>query len=123
MKLIARILIIATLTYIVSFYAPWWFGAIISGLVALIIYSSGISAFISGLIGVGIIWFGYAFYLDFSSDAYFSGKIIELFPFDDPIILIVLSGLIGGLIGGFGALAGHTFRGLFIKKKSKSLYS
>ncbi|MFT6854417.1 MAG: hypothetical protein ACJA0X_000380 [Cyclobacteriaceae bacterium] len=123
MKLIFRIIIIALFTYLMSFYFPWWVGMVIAGVVSILIYSSGISAIIAGFLGVGSIWFGYSFFLDNSSNSFFSEKIVELFPFNDPVMLIVLSGIIGGVSGGFGALAGHTFKGLFVKKKSKSLYS
>lgn len=123
MKLIIRILLIASMAYLFSFYLPWWIVMIVSGIVSAIIYSSGVSAFIAGFLGVGVVWFGYSFLLDYADESFFSNKIIELFPFENSIMLILISGVIGGLAGGFGALVGHTFRGLFEKKKSKSLYS
>ncbi len=123
MKLAIRLLLIGSLTYLLSFYTPWWTIFIITFLVSFFIHGSSLNVFISGFLGVGIVWIGVAWYLDFKSNHEFSDKIVQLFPIEESIYLVVISGLIGALCGGFGSLTGNSFKLLFVKKKVKSFYS
>ncbi|MFT6867862.1 MAG: ABC-type iron transport system FetAB permease component [Cyclobacteriaceae bacterium] len=123
MKLAIRLLLIGSLTYILSIHAPWWTLFVITFVVTFFIHGSGLNAFISGFLGVGIVWIAIAWYLDFKSEHVFSDKIVQLFPVDQSIYLVVISGLIGGICGGFGSLTGNSFKQLFIKKQKKSFYS
>jgi len=123
MKLIARIIIILAASYLLSFYAPWWILMIISFLVGFSIYGGGFTVFLSGFLGGGLLWLSYSWYLDYQTQSILSEKIVNLFPFDDKLYLIILSGLIGGLASGFAAITGNSLRLIFVKKKSKSFYS
>ena len=123
MKLILKILLIAALTYAGGFVLPWWIVILISFLICFLLDSSGISSFVSGFLGGGIVWLFYSWYIDAQTESIMSSKIIQLFPFGDRIILIILAGLIGAFSGGFGALSGNSFKLLFKKKKAESFYS
>lgn len=123
MKLIVRLILIVALTWFLSFYLPWWIVIVVSFLVGLVIDGSGFNAFISGFLGAGLLWLIYSWYLDIQTNSILSSKLVELFPFDDKILLIIMSGLIGGLCGGFGAVTGNSFRKMFVKTKPKSFYS
>ncbi|MFY0608509.1 MAG: hypothetical protein JXR10_17460 [Cyclobacteriaceae bacterium] len=123
MKLLIRIILIISLTYFASMYSPWWIIIIISGLVSFGIYGSGFNVFISGFLGGGILWLTTAWFLDFSTNGILSDRIIQLFPLEDPFMLILITGLIGGLAAGLGAITGNSFRLLFVKKKVKGFYN
>ncbi|MFT6881717.1 MAG: hypothetical protein ACI83W_001595 [Marinoscillum sp.] len=123
MKLLIRIVLIFLFTYLLSFYAPWWIIFAVSFLVGFFIYGHPFNAFLAGFLGGGILWLSYSWYLDLNTNSILTNKIVALFPFEDPFTLIALSGLVGGLSAGFGALSGNSFRGLFIKKQKKSFYS
>ncbi|RED97539.1 hypothetical protein [Marinoscillum furvescens] len=123
MKLIARLILVMILTYFLSFYMPWWIVFVVTFLTGFIIHGSGINVFIGTFLGAGLVWMLYAWYLDYNTASILSQKVIQLFPFDDPMMLIITSGLVGGLCGGFGGLSGNSFRQLFLKKKQKSFYS
>lgn len=123
MKLILKILLIATLTYLGGFILPWWIVILIAFLVCFLLESSGISSFVSGFLGGGIVWLFYAWYIDTQTQSIMSSRIIQLFPFEDKVMLLILAGLIGAFTGGFGALSGNCFKLLFKKKKAKSFYS
>lgn len=123
MKLIIRLVLIIALTWFLSFYLPWWIVIPVAFVIGAVIGGTGINAFISGFLGAGLLWLVYSWYLDIQTDSVLTEKILNLFPFDDKILLIIASGLIGGLCGGFGALSGNSFRKLFLKSKPKSFYS
>lgn len=123
MKLILRIFIIAVLTYLLSPYAPWWVIILIGAIASYLLPSGSLSAFVSGFIGGGVVWLAQAWILDLETKSILSNKVVALFPFEDPLFLIVGAGIIGGIAGGLGAATGNGFRQLFIKKKKTSFYS
>lgn len=123
MKLIVRIILIVVLSYLLSIYFPWWVLVIMSFIVGFVIYGGGFTVFLSGFLGGGLLWLSYAWYLDYRTNSILSEKIIHLFPFEDNFFLIIVSGVIGALAGGFGAITGNSFRLLFEKTKSSSYYS
>ena len=91
--------------------------------VSFISPSSGLNAFISGFLGVGLVWMGHAWTLDVANDSVFSTKIVQILNQNDPIFLILSAGGIAGIAGGFSAITGTTFKALFVKPKKRSLYN
>lgn len=123
MKLAARIILISLITYLLSFYSPWWILFVVTFVISFLIHGSYINTFITGFLGVGLVWLGLATYLDYKSASMFSEKIVQIFPIEKSNYLIIISGIIGGVCGGFGSLAGNSFKLLFVKKQTKGFYS
>lgn len=123
MKLLIRLIAISTLTYFISPLTFWWVAMIIAFAVCYISPSSLLNAFVAGFLGVGLVWIGHSWSIDVENGAIFSNTIVQLFPIDESFYLILFSGLIGGLAGGFSALSGTTFRQMFQKEKKRSLYN
>ncbi len=123
MKILLRIILISAVAYFVPFILPWWTLAFCGMLIGFGIPGHGLNSFISGFLGAGAVWLFLAWKIDMETNSILSDKLVQLFPVDDVIYLIVATGLIGGLIAGFGMLTGTSFRQIFIKKKSRSLYS
>lgn len=121
MKLILRLIAIGALTYFVSPLFTWWIAMVAAFVVCYVSPSSGLNAFVAGFLGVGLVWLGHAWSLDVQNQSAFSTTIAELM--DIPYPLYLVSGLVGGLAGGFASLSGTTFRQLFLKPKQRSLYS
>ena len=122
MKLFLRLILIAVLTYLLSLVFPWWIIVIIGMAVGLLIPGGSLSTFISGFLGVGIIWMGHAWNLDAQNASQFTQQMLEVIGiFDDTIVLIAITGLIGGLVGGFATMTGSMFR-LPPKKQAGSGY-
>lgn len=113
MKLIITTLSIAAACFAVQFFLPWWSLAIVAFIIGAASELSSIQAFISGLLGVGMVWMGYAFFIDAQTNAILSTKVAEIFTLNDPTYLIVTTGLLGGLVGAFAALTGNSVRSLF----------
>ena len=123
MKLIIRIILIGAITYFLSPFTDWWLCMVAAFIVSFASPSSGLNAFIAGFLGVGLVWMGQAWTLDVANASAFSSKIAEIMGINDTILLVLASGAIGGIAGGFAALSGKTFKGLLAKPKQKSLYS
>ena len=123
MKLIIRIIAIGALTYFASPFGDWWVSMVVSFLICFLMPSNGLIAFIGGFLGVGLVWLGYSWSLDVQNESVFSTKIAEVMKMGEPLMLILISGAIGGIAGGFAAMTGSSFRKLFAKKQNKSFYS
>lgn len=123
MKILLRIILISLLSYFVPFIMPWWTLAFFAMVLGFLISGHGLNSFISGFLGGGAVWLVLAWKIDNETQSILSSKLVQLFPFSDVIYLVIVSGLIGGLICGFGMLTGTSFRQIFTKKKSRSLYS
>jgi len=112
-----RILVISA---IAQFFLPWWVIAPIAFLVGMFTSKSGKGAWLAGAGAIATLWIAYAAYLNITNDGLMLDRIGNLFadslkflnsvPFSVSFFLIMA--LIGGLVGGFSALAGYQFRQL-----------
>ena len=110
MKLFLRMILIGLLTYFLSPFSPWWIIVIISLLTGLLLPGGVVNSFVSGFLGVSLVWMGYAWQLDTENASVFSGMILEIIPLGDTQILIVVVGLIGGFTGGVATVTGSLLR-------------
>jgi hypothetical protein len=111
MKLILSILLIAALSFLAGMFLPWWSVAIVAFIVALLIPQKITMSFLSGLIGVFLLWAIVALWIDIKNNSVLSHKVSELFKLGgSSILLIFVTALIGGLVGGFAAMAGSSLR-------------
>ncbi len=113
MKFLLSLLLTAVFSFLLQLFLPWWSMIIAAFSVALIFNTGALSAFFSGFLGIALVWWGYAWMLDAQSQSILSVKIAELFQVGSPILLILLSGLLAGLVGGFAGWSGTTFRKMF----------
>ncbi len=127
MKLIIRIILIAGIGFFASLLLNWWIIAVVSFLVAFFIHGNNFASFLSGFLGAGLLWMAYAWKIDTETSSIMSEQMVSLMSaitlgYKEGIILVIYTGLIGGLVGGFSALTGNTLRSIFVKKKKVSLY-
>lgn len=123
MKFITRVAFILFFGFWLSGVLPWWVLIVIAFIVGFLVYGHGIGMFLSGFLGGGLLWLGYAWHLDNISNSFLSNKIVDLFPVRDPFFLIVLSGFIGAFSGGLGSITGNSLRQMFTKKQAGAYYS
>jgi len=123
MKVAIKMILIATLAYLVEVYLPWWSVVVVAFLVNVIIYTKGSPSFLSGFLGVGLFWLILAWNIDAANASLLSSRVSQLFPIQGTLAILVFTFLAGGLAGGFGALAGSHFRNLIKKKKDQHYYS
>lgn len=113
MKFIATLLLSTLLAYASGIYSelPWFSFVITNLLVAIVIPQKPAVAFLSGAIGVGVLWAGLSIYMDTSNNHILSTKVAQILPLRGSYQkLIFLTVLIGFLIGGFASLTGSFIR-------------
>jgi hypothetical protein len=109
MKLIAAILLTAFLGFVIGLYTqlPWWGFAITSLLVGLAIRQKPWQSFLAAFTGMFLLWVILAFLKDVPNDHLLSTKVAQILPLKGSyILLILITGIIGGLVGGLSALIG-----------------
>lgn len=112
MKFIVAIILTALLAFISGLYFPWWTIAITAFLVALLIYQKAWKAFVAGFLGLLLLWSGLAYWIDIKNESILSAKIGVLIGIgSNSFLLILITGLIGGLVAGLAALSGSFLRG------------
>jgi hypothetical protein len=111
MKFILSTLLIIVLSFIAGQFLEWWSIAIVAFLVALLIPQSVGAGFLSGFLGIFIMWAIVAFWIDSKNDSILSRKIAELLPLGgSSILLILVTAFVGALVGGFAAMSGSSIK-------------
>lgn len=111
MKFIISILLTALLSFTAGLYLWWWSFALCAFLVSVLILQRPGKAFLAGFSGVFLFWFVFAWIINSANDGILAHKIAEIFPLGGvSFLLILVSALIGGLVGGLAALSGSYLR-------------
>lgn len=113
MKFITAIILTALTGFIAGIlsFSPWWGFAITSFLVAVLVHQKGGKAFLSGFLGIFLLWAGLAFGMDTKNNGILSHKIAQILPLNgNSLLLILITGVVGGLVAGFAAMSGSYLR-------------
>jgi len=111
MKILFAIVLTALLSFAVGLYLPWWSIAIAAFLSVLLIPLASGRAFLAGFLGVFLLWFLLALWIDIKNQHILSKKIAEIFPLGGSSFAIILvTAIIGALVGGLAALSGSYLR-------------
>jgi hypothetical protein len=113
MRFIISILLAALLTYAIGIYGnlPWWSFVVTNLLIALAIPQKPLLAFASGAIGVGMLWAALALNIDFANNHILSTKVANILPLKGSYTsLIIVTALLGALLGGLASLTGSFVR-------------
>lgn len=113
MKLFSAIALTAFLAFVTGLYTtlPWWSFAVTSLLVAVAVHQRPGRAFLSGFLGLFLLWAGLALWKDLANEHILSTKVAQVLPLGGSyIVLILVTGIIGGLVSGFAGLTGSFMR-------------
>jgi|JI9StandDraft_1071089.scaffolds.fasta_scaffold02478_10 hypothetical protein len=108
MRFLLQFIGIAILAFVLELLLPWWSIAI-AAFVGGIAFNSRAN-FLAGFLGIGVLWLLYAVMMDATSAAPLAERISKVLFMNKPLLLLVTT-LIGGLVGGFAAMAGSALRG------------
>ena len=118
LKMVLSILIMGIGGYWAEQMLPWWIIAVVSAVVCFAMHLRSLAAFICSFLGIGIMWMGVAWLIHIQVSAAMTEKISLLFGLQDETLLIVLTGCLGGLVGGMGGLSGSIIRNFRPRKKA-----
>jgi hypothetical protein len=111
MKFIVAIILTTLLAFAGGLYLGWWSIAIAGFLVALLVHQRPWKAFLSGFIGVFLCWGGIASWINMKNEGILAAKVASIFPLaGNAILMLLVTGFIGGLVGGLAAMSGSYLR-------------
>lgn len=132
MKFSIKILLIIIAAYFSEMFIPTWWGFCVPTAIICFLFSERPKRkfvseknkafdhhFLSGFIGIALLWLVFAFWKDNANQSILSNRISEMiFSFRSPYLIMGVSALIGGLIGGMAGMSGG-FLGLAVKSMGK----
>jgi hypothetical protein len=108
-------LIILILSFASGYFLPWWVVAIAAFLAAFFIGKTSGQSFWSGFTAVFIVWTVLALFKSIPNDHILAKRVATMFTLPNWILLLFVTALIGGLVGGMSA-----WSGVLLKKAIKS---
>ena len=109
-KTLLKIGFTTALAFLLQMALPWWSVAIAAVLISLIISTKGSSSFIAGFLGIAFLWFALAMISDIRTDSMLTERVAGIFSLPNKFLLMLLTAVVGGLVGGFSALTGSLIR-------------
>src|SRR6266516_3653200 len=98
MKILVSLILTALVAFVGGLYLPWWTIAIAAFLVALLIPQFPFKSFLSGFLGIFILWGFLTWWIDMKNQGILSSKIAQLFHLgSSPFAMIIVSAFIGAL--------------------------
>lgn len=117
MKFIATFILTILLGYIVyvlNDMLPWWTVAVAAFIAAAIVPLKPLASFLAGFLGVALLWWVLAAVIDNANAGVMAMRMAEVLPLEgNKMLLIIITGVVGGLVGGLAALTGS-----FTRKKT-----
>jgi hypothetical protein len=107
--------IILILSIAIANFLPWWAAAIIAFLAALYFGKTAGQAFVSGFLGLFVAWMVLALVKSIPNNNVLATRVSQLFHLPNWILLLIVTALIGGLVGGMAALTGVLVKKAFQK--------
>lgn len=105
------ILLIALLSFVAQLLLPWWSIALVAFAFCFGRPSSSGRAFLCSFLGVGLVWLIYALMQHLQSGGILTSRMSEVLKLPpNPVFLLLLTPVLGGLVAGFAGMAGYWVR-------------
>jgi hypothetical protein len=121
MKFLLFTLLSALVVVFLNIVAPYWAVMIALTVLAGIIRPSGWGGFFGGGLGMGLVWLGQTVYISAVTSSTLPDKMGALMGFGSGLNLMLLTAVLGFILGGFSGLLGVMFRNL-VQKKRRDVY-
>lgn len=117
MKLLINIVLTAMLTFAFGLYLPWWSLAIAAFLVALAAGRSIGISIVGGFVGVFLLWGIMSWTISSGNEHILAHRMSQvILKKDNPLALVLVTAVLGGLLGAVSAWSGAALRKLFTNK-------
>ena len=105
---IVSVMVIVFASTLLQPFLPWYVIAGVAFGAGYLIKQSAGAAFAAGFVAIFLLWVAYAFVLSHANNDLLARKVATLLPFKGQVyLLIIVTGIIGGLVSGFAALSGR----------------
>ena len=108
MKKLLKIVLLICGSWLLSYYMDWRFSYLLPFIFTLFVPNKRVLVdFIIGFISIFVVWLTASLIIDGGNNSILSSRLALLFGLSNGPTLVVFSGLLGGILGGMGALTGH----------------
>lgn len=115
-KQVLNFIITIVLAAVFSEFLPWWSVMVAGLLTGLFIPLKKAAVFVVPFLAVALFWIVYAYSLSNANDFTLAKKIAVLLPLDGNVnLLLLITGIVGGLAAGVAAIFGNQCHKLFRK--------
>lgn len=121
MKFLLFTLLSALLVVFLNIVSPYWVVMIALAVLAVLIRPSAWGGFFGGGLGMGLAWLGQTAYISAVTSSTLPDKMGALMGLGSGLSLMVLTAVLGFILGGFSGLLGVMFRNL-VQKKRRDVY-
>lgn len=106
--------------WIITLFLPFWTLLIIAVVLGATLFDRTVTAFFVGFVSLFAAWFVQVLYIDIANESILSGRMAGMFGVDQNWLILLITALIGGFIGGLGTLLGSQIRQLFRPSKPQN---
>lgn len=118
-KVLTIALVAAVLGWLLQLILPWWSLAVAAFAACFLLARKGGQALWGSLVGGLLLWTLLSAIIELGSNSILTNKVAEIFFVQQPALLILVTGLIGGLAAMLAGLSGFYFRTLVVKEKKR----
>lgn len=112
------VLLIVIFAWIFGMFLPWWSMAIPCALLGAWLGKSGGRSFLYGFTGIALLWLLQSLFIHIGNEGILTTRIAELFSLPDPITVILMTAITGGIAGGLSTLTGFYFSKTFLQNQA-----
>ena len=111
-------LLVILIAFILGPHLPWWSVMLTALVVGFILPLKKASVFFVPFLAIWILWIVQAFLISNANDFTLAKKIAVLFPLSgNPYLLLLVTGIVGGLAAGVAGIFGKQCHAVFDSKK------
>lgn len=119
MKKTSNFILTIALAALFSVFLPWWSVMLAAFLSGAIVRLRNVSAFFVPFLAIALFWIVYAWVLSSANDFILAQRIAELLPLRGNVyMLLLVTGIVGGLSAGTAAVFGNQIRAAFSKQNT-----
>lgn len=117
MKKLSNFILTIILGVILSLFLPWWAVMLAAFLSGAIVRLRNVAAFFVPFGAIALLWIVNAWMLSSANDYTLASKIAVLLPLEGNVVLLILvTGVIGGIAAGIAGLFGNQCRAIMAKE-------
>ena len=103
-------LLLLVLSIALQWVLPWWILAVVSFVLAFWLAQKAGVAFWAGFGGIALGWLSFSLFYHLRNDGLLTSRVATLFTLPHPLLLLLVTALLGGFVGGLAALSGYFCR-------------
>jgi hypothetical protein len=110
MQLLLATVLIIVLSALAEYFLPWWSLAVVAFGVTFGMRLRGGRGFLAGFLAILLLWAGWALWWDIPNGQILSSRMAALFKLPGSFLFLIVTAVIGGLVGGMAGWSGALVR-------------